>query len=62
MYAAQDPKAKACIEAVLSTLEEHGFSLAHEDSQGGFIIETRDDPGNVTTNEEWLRGALMERK
>jgi hypothetical protein len=58
-YAKDDPKAEACIEAVIATLAAHGFSLAHEDSQGAFILEPRTDAKNVHINEQWIRAAFV---
>ncbi len=61
-YTNKDAKAAACVEAVLRTLREHGFSLEHEDHHGGFLIV----PGELLSqaereeNEAWLRGAMLD--
>lgn len=60
-YAKDDKKAAACIEAVIAALAEHGFTLAHEDGHGAFILETRDDAGSVVINEAWIREAFLGR-
>jgi hypothetical protein len=61
-WAKDDTKARACIEAVIAVLAEHGFTLAHEDSHGAFILQVRDNPRNVQVNEQWIRDSFLDRK
>lgn len=59
-FAKDDPRAMACIEAIIAVCAEHGFSLAHEDSHGGFILEERKDQKSAAYNENWLREAFVD--
>lgn len=47
-----EERAKAFLEAVAALSMAYNVSLAHEDSQGAFIVEPYDE-GNV----EWLMNA-----
>lgn len=60
--ARSDSRATACIEAVLRTLREHGFSLEHEDGHGAFILAPVELSSSEEReyNEEWLRGARLD--
>jgi hypothetical protein len=51
----QHPKIDTFINAVCKLCEEKGFSIAHEDTQGAFIIE----PWNQY-DENWLQDAFVE--
>jgi hypothetical protein len=60
-FAKDDPNAAACIEAIIAACAEHGFTLAHEDGQGAFILEPRDaDPAVTVLYENWLREAFLQ--
>lgn len=52
---APTPHVDAFLRDVLAVCEKHGFSIAHEDSQGGFII-TPFDSGIA----DWLLAASVE--
>ena len=59
-FAKDDAKAAACIEEIIAVCAKHGFSLAHEDSQGGFILEKRTNEKDAAYNENWLREAFVD--
>src|ERR1035437_6239624 len=42
------------MEALVDVCKRHGMSLAHEDTQGGFIIEKYNEK-----NIEWLKHAMV---
>lgn len=48
----ETPSIDAYLEELIEVGRKHGFSLSHEDSQGGFLVK-KNDP-NL---EEWLRDA-----
>lgn len=39
-YARDNPITQAFLEAILALCRQHNLSLSHEDSQGGFEIES----------------------
>lgn len=57
--AKDNPRAAACVEAILKVLAEHNYTLGHEDSHGAFLLEPRDRV-TVDFNEDWLRSAFVE--
>jgi hypothetical protein len=59
-------RAAACLTEIVGTCREHGFCLAHEDSQGAFVLEPRTDERHASTgqsmnavNEQWLLSATV---
>lgn len=48
----EDQRIDAFIAEVIAVCKRHGFSIAHEDSQGGFLIERFDED-----NAKWLMQA-----
>ena len=48
------PEVDAFIEDVAQVCRKHGFSIAHEDGHGAFVIEPMDE-GNL----DWLRAAQI---
>lgn len=51
---AESEEVDVFLEEIVQVCKEHGFSLAHEDIQGGFIVETYDED-----NIEWLMDAAI---
>jgi hypothetical protein len=45
----------AFLNDIFAVYEKHGLSLAHEDGNGGFLIEENDEQ-----NRDWLRHAIYE--
>ena len=54
-FAEDVPKAAAFIEEILAVCRKHGLSIAHEDSQGAFIVELY---SNIAA--QWLSDALVD--
>lgn len=50
------PDVDAYIEELIAVSEKHGMSLAHEDTQGSFVVQDVD-----VLNFQWLRLASVER-
>lgn len=52
-----DKRAVEFREKLVALMKEYNFSIAHEDSHGGFIIKKYD-----TYNVDWLLDAMIERE
>jgi hypothetical protein len=50
-----DPEVDAFLEEVIAVCKKHGFSIAHEDGHGSFLIQAEDD-----SNFGWLRHASID--
>lgn len=48
----ENKKIDTFLEALFKLYKEHGLSIAHEDSHGGFIIENYDE-----ANMKWMSQA-----
>lgn len=53
----ESPSVDAFIADLVQIYKRHGMSLAHEDGQGAFIVETLKE-----TNIEWLQAAHVDFK
>lgn len=51
--ARENPKIEKFLDEIAVVCEKHGFSIGHEDSQGGFTIEMYQK-----SNIDWLNDAL----
>lgn len=45
------------IEAVTTLCREHGFSIGHEDSHGGFEVYRYTEPNKLEANLDWFQAA-----
>ena len=48
----ESPVIDRFLEDIIDVYRKHGLSLAHEDSHGGFLVET-----HTLKNVEWLMAA-----
>lgn len=48
------PEVDAFIEELVAVCRRHGYSIAHEDGHGAFVVEPYSE-----SNAEWLREALL---
>jgi len=50
----KDEKVDEFLQAIVEVCRKHGYSLSHEDTQGGFIVEKYNE-----ANIEWLMDAVV---